>query len=273
MLSCVGFFLHIPRNPKNRYSFAARRTICPTAPASRSQVRAKLETIMRNWAILVTLLFLQTEHSTLAQPQQDAPPFANFSDLADSDLIGAAFPASESAAGLTEPGSPESQVAENSQNDRLAELEKTVAALSKKPSVLTAIEDVTVIIGGQVTADFLYNTARPFAPGTPFFLAPASPTGLSQNTFDAHARQTAVYALFSGPKICEIWEPSAFVYVNLYNDAVVVDRYGLLPIQAYGQVKSASWRIAAGLQFDIFNPLSPTEIGRASCRERVYVLV
>ncbi len=140
----------------------------------------------------------------------------------------------------------------------LQELQKSVEALSKRLNVITATEDVRVIFGGQVTADFLFNSARPFAPGTPFFLTPASPTGMGQYTFDANARQTALYALISGPKICDTWEPSAFAYVNLYNDAVIVDRYGVLPIQAYGQLKNDSWRLAAGLQFDIFNPLNPT---------------
>jgi hypothetical protein len=43
-----------------------------------------------------------------------------------------------------------------------------------------------------------------------------------------------------------------------FNDALIVDRYGILPIQAYGQLKNDDWRFAAGLQFDIFNPLNPT---------------
>ncbi|MFO0795846.1 MAG: hypothetical protein U0804_00055 [Gemmataceae bacterium] len=37
-----------------------------------------------------------------------------------------------------------------------------------------------------------------------------------------------------------------------------MDRYGLLPIQAYADLKNQDWRFAAGLQFDIFNPLNPT---------------
>jgi hypothetical protein len=34
--------------------------------------------------------------------------------------------------------------------------------------------------------------------------------------------------------------------------------WGVLPLQAYAQLKNDDWRIAAGLQLDIFNPLNPT---------------
>jgi hypothetical protein len=43
-----------------------------------------------------------------------------------------------------------------------------------------------------------------------------------------------------------------------FNDAVVVDRYGLLPLQAFGELRNDHWRFAAGLQFDVFNPGMPT---------------
>jgi hypothetical protein len=45
---------------------------------------------------------------------------------------------------------------------------------------------------------------------------------------------------------------------NLYNDNVVLDRYGFLPINAYGELKNETWRFAGGLQTDIFAPLLPT---------------
>ncbi len=134
---------------------------------------------------------------------------------------------------------------------------KQLEALSKRLTVLTVTEDVKIILGGAITADFLYNTARLVAPGTPFFLTPDSPFGFEQDTFDAHARQTALYAIISGPEVCG-FESGGLILVNLYNDALVADRYGLLPIQAYGQLKNDEWRFAAGFQLDIFNPLNPT---------------
>ncbi|MGD9721036.1 MAG: hypothetical protein AB7O59_03160 [Pirellulales bacterium] len=103
----------------------------------------------------------------------------------------------------------------------------------------------------------LFNSARPVAPGVPFFLAPDSPVGNSQATFDAHARQTTLIAAFVGPQIGN-FQAGGLVVANLFNDAVILDRYGFLPYQAYGDLRNEDWRFAAGLQQDIFAPLLPT---------------
>ena len=40
------------------------------------------------------------------------------------------------------------------------------------------------------------------------------------------------------------FKSGGLIYFNLYNDAVIVDRYGILPIQAYGELKNETWRFA-----------------------------
>ncbi|HYV37131.1 MAG TPA: hypothetical protein VE988_15600, partial [Gemmataceae bacterium] len=140
--------------------------------------------------------------------------------------------------------------------EKLAALEKSVTELSKNLTVFTADKDFKLLLGGAIVADFLYNSARPVAPGVPFFLTPGSSSGFNQATFDANARQTNLFAIFSGPKICD-FETGGVVLANFYNDAVIIDRYGVLPLLAFGQLKNDDWRFAAGLQFDIFNPLNP----------------
>jgi hypothetical protein len=112
-----------------------------------------------------------------------------------------------------------------------------------------------LLVGGNVTLDMLFNGARPVAPGTPFFLAPDGP--FDQDTFDMHARQTSMYFAAIGPEMGN-FRSGALILFNLYNDNVVADRYGFLPIQAYGELKNETWRFAAGLQTDIFAPLLPT---------------
>src|SRR5262249_37072402 len=97
------------------------------------------------------------------------------------------------------------------------------------------------------------------APGIPFFLGVRSPFGFNQDTFDANARATTLFAMISGPKI-DGFETGGVVMLSLFNDALIVDRYGILPIQAYAQLKNDEWRFAAGLQFDIFNPLNPNTL-------------
>jgi hypothetical protein len=112
-----------------------------------------------------------------------------------------------------------------------------------------------MLVGGTVTLDMIGNSARPVAPGTPFFLAPDGP--FEQDTFDIHARQTSMYFALLGPEMGN-FKSGGLILFNLYNDAVIVDRYGFLPIQAYGELKNETWRFAAGLQTDIFAPLLPT---------------
>jgi len=113
----------------------------------------------------------------------------------------------------------------------------------------------SLILGGWVTTDTIYNSARPVAPGTPFFLAPRGP--FEDETFDIHARQTSIYLAAKGPKI-GCYESGGLIMFSLYNDSIIVDRYGFLPYQAYGELKNESWRFAAGLQMDIFAPVLPT---------------
>lgn len=57
--------------------------------------------------------------------------------------------------------------------------------------------------------------------------------------------------------------PGASFLGFIQNDNLTSDAYGLLPYQAYGDLKNEHWRIAAGLQSDVFNPQSPTIISLA----------
>lgn len=54
-------------------------------------------------------------------------------------------------------------------------------------------------IFGSLSALTVFSTDRPFAPGLPLFLFPASSFGLNSNTFDIHGRQSNIGAIFIGP--------------------------------------------------------------------------
>jgi hypothetical protein len=146
---------------------------------------------------------------------------------------------------------------ESGGQEQLAVLEKTITELSKHLTVVSADEEYKLALGGVITTDFIYSRAREVAPGVPFFLTPGPVAGFRQQTFDATARPTTLFAFASGPEIFG-FQSSAVLAVCLFSSSLVQDLYGILPFQAYGQLKNDDWRFAAGLQFDIFNPLNPT---------------
>jgi hypothetical protein len=119
-------------------------------------------------------------------------------------------------------------------------------------------EKVKLIFGGTVSADMIYSQRRPIPAGIPFLLSPGSASGFNQATFDGNAPQTTLFMKAIGPKISEDWETSAFVILSLYDNSVIANRYGLLPINAYLEMRNQDWRLSAGLQHDIFSPLDPS---------------
>jgi hypothetical protein len=125
------------------------------------------------------------------------------------------------------------------------------------PRVSTLNPYFNVNIFGALKLDMLFSGPRPISPGTPYFLTSDSPRGLNQDTFDIHARQSTLAAAFTGPQIGG-FQSGGLVMAVFYNDNVLADQYGFLPLQAYGDLRNENWRFAAGLQFDVFNPGSPT---------------
>ncbi len=118
-------------------------------------------------------------------------------------------------------------------------------------------------IFGSLSALSVFSTDRPFAPGMPLFLLPASPFGLNTNTFDIHGRQSNIAATFIGPE-ANGFTPSATFVSFIANDTLTGDSYGFLPYNAFGELKNEDWRFAAGLQNDVFNPRKPTSISLAA---------
>lgn len=110
---------------------------------------------------------------------------------------------------------------------------------------------------GAAKLDMIYSDPRVISPGVPFFLAPASAGGYDEQTLSFHARQSNLGAAFSGPQFAGL-QSGGQVLAVFFNDNVLQDTYGFLPMQAFGELKNDRWRIAAGLQFDVFAPGIPT---------------
>ncbi len=125
------------------------------------------------------------------------------------------------------------------------------------PRVTTLNPYFNVNVFGALKLDMLFSGARPVAPGTPFYLASKSIRGYNEDTVDIHARQSQLGAVVVGPQFCG-FQSGGQILAFFYNDAVIVDQYGFLPLQAWGELKNDRWRFSAGLQFDVFCPGLPT---------------
>ena len=99
--------------------------------------------------------------------------------------------------------------------------------------------------------------ARTISPGTPFFLTSAPVVDNDQNIVSIHARQSTLAAAFTGPQFGGFQSGGTFITM-FFNDSVIADQYGILPLQAFGELRNEDWRFAAGLQFDVFSPGIPT---------------
>lgn len=135
-------------------------------------------------------------------------------------------------------------------------LESTTSSrLEESVSLLSSESQLKLTLG----VDFLAvaSTKRTFPRGLPLLVLPDSPFGASTNTFSAHARQSFINASLSGPTIGD-FQLGGNVLAFFQNDNLTSDDYGLLVYFAYGELKNESWRFAAGLQQDVFNPVSPT---------------
>ena len=116
---------------------------------------------------------------------------------------------------------------------------------------------VNVKIFGVAKLDAIYNTARPQAPGAPFFLVPKFAGGFPQNTIDINARQSLLGVLFTGPMIGN-FQSGGRISAVFFDNTILADRNGFLLQQSYGELFNDDWRFAAGLQFDVFAPGLPT---------------
>ena len=114
-----------------------------------------------------------------------------------------------------------------------------------------------VKIFGAAKLDALYNTARPQAPGVPFYLVPTFSGGFPQDTFDMNARQSQLGFSFTRPMIGS-FQSGGKVSAVFFDNTILADRNGFLLQQSYGELFNDDWRFAAGLQLDVFAPGLPT---------------
>ena len=125
------------------------------------------------------------------------------------------------------------------------------------PRATTRDPWVSAQVFGAAKLDVIYNTARPQAPGVPFFLVPEFAGGFPQNTIDINARQSQLGVAFTGPMIGN-FQSGGRISAVFFDNTILADRNGFLLQQSYGELFNDDWRFAAGLQLDVFAPGLPT---------------
>jgi hypothetical protein len=140
----------------------------------------------------------------------------------------------------------------------MEQMKEGVEELGKALRVTTAHEYSKMAFFATIRGEALWSSARPIVPGAPLLLTPGPlpGTNFDQDSFDVHAKSTLLGAGFIGPEL-GCYETGGMILFALFSETVVQDIYGILPLLAFGEIKSDNGRFAAGLQFDVFNPINP----------------
>lgn len=180
-------------------------------------------------------------------------------------VLGSAVAAQQAGPTGAEPTDAQASASRPSPDPPASQVESVSSSYSPGEGITVSMLNGTsrLKVFAQFSGISVFSTDRPFSSGLPLLLLPPSPFGLSTNTFDLHARQTSFGASFTGPDVLGC-TPGAFFLGFIQNDNLTSDAYGFLPYQAYGELKNDNWRLAAGLQSDVFNPGKPTIISLGS---------
>lgn len=114
-------------------------------------------------------------------------------------------------------------------------------------------------VSGAMSLLGVYGSDRAFVPWSPLFMLPPPLFGGDTPTFEAHARQSNLQFLYSGPEVAG-WQTGAFGKFYFTNSALTSDIYGFMPVVAFGEARNEHFRFAAGLQPDLFAPRDPIVI-------------
>ena len=114
-------------------------------------------------------------------------------------------------------------------------------------------------VSGAVSLLGVYGSDRTYVPWTPLFMLPPSLFGGDTPTFEAHARQSNLQFLYSGPEVAG-WQTGAFGKFYFTSSSLTSDIYGFMPIVTFAEARNETFRFAAGLQPDLFAPRDPIVI-------------
>lgn len=159
------------------------------------------------------------------------------------------------------------------QEDRLRALvERSGAAASAAATATTApgpnpvatrFDGLRVTLGGALRTTVTTTSARMQPDATPFFVLPrvlGTPAGGSTKI---DARLSSLLFAIEGAQLGD-FKLGGSIYAYLFNGDLLSGQYGFYPGFAYVDATSERWRLAAGLQMDVFSPRIPTMVDRMS---------
>lgn len=123
-------------------------------------------------------------------------------------------------------------------------------------------EGARITLGGGLRTTVTTTTARMQPDATPFLVYPALP-GVRDGTTKIDARLSSIHIGVEGAEIGGFRLAGA-VFAYLFDGNLFSGQYGFYPGVALVEASNADWRLAAGLQMDVFSPRIPTMVDRMS---------
>jgi len=157
------------------------------------------------------------------------------------------------------------------QQAKLDELERrlnasgaTAAAATppSAPKVSSRYDDVGVIVGGSLRTTLTTTGARMLPDATPFVVLPSVP-GVREGTSKIDARLSTLLVAIRGREFAG-FQLGAVIQAQLFDGDLLSGQYGVYPGVVYVEAVNDRWRVAAGLQPDVFSPRMPRMVDSMS---------
>ena len=131
------------------------------------------------------------------------------------------------------------------------------------PPVVTGRYDgVGVVIGGSLRTTVNTTGARMLPDAAPFLVLPSVP-GVREGTTKIDARLSTLLIAIRGRELGG-FQLGGVIQAQLFDGDLLSGKYGVYPGVAYVEATNERWRLAAGLQPDVFSPKIPRMVDSMS---------